>query len=134
MKIFNAFQILNKKKIVIEEEFRLNKREVDITIINQKHFAEAVYAKDYFIYDVDKEVLFAIDWDDFFFLICSNGKNVETIVNTLDFDGFYCNDRTEAAWEFTREEIEIGLQKEKLQVETQKAATFSKKKPWWKIW
>jgi hypothetical protein len=126
MKIFNAFQILNKKKIVIEEEFRLNKREVDITIINQKHFAEAVYAKDYFIYDIDKEVLFAIDWDDFFFLICSNRKNIETIVNSLSFEGFYCGHRTEAAWEFTREEIEAGLQKEQIQ--------FESKKPWWKIW
>lgn len=115
--ILKAFCLLDKKELAVEEEFCLNKKELSIVSITEKEFVEAINFKDYFIYDTNKELLFAVDWDDFFFLICSSKQNVDTLIRTLNFEGFYCDNIIEAAWELTREEIEAGLQKEQQQKE-----------------
>ncbi len=96
---FKAFQLLKKTQLIIEDEFCENRKELDIASRTEKEFVEAVNFNDYFIYDKDKKLLFAVDWDDFFFLICSNQKYVQTIVNTLNVEGFYCNDITVTEWE-----------------------------------
>src|SRR5205823_3395188 len=103
---------LNKKAIIIEDEFHEKQVELDIRDISNNKFVEAVDFKDYFIYDTDKELLFAVDWDDFFFLICSNKDNLDKVISTLNFEGFYCNEYTESAWELTKEELNAGLEKE----------------------
>jgi hypothetical protein len=128
--IFKAFRLLNKTKLIIEEEFCLNKKELNIETINEKGFMDAINFKDYYIYDTDKELLFAVDWDDFFFLICSNKPNIGKLFSDLNFEGFYIDDTTEAAWELTREEINAGLQEEQKQKETKQSVA---KKTWWKL-
>ncbi|MDX2279164.1 MAG: DUF2711 family protein [Saprospiraceae bacterium] len=105
IKILNAFKLLNKTLIVIEDEYYSKKIELDITEITNEKFIETIKFKDYYIYDINKEILFSIGWDDFFFLICSSSDNVEKITSNLNFEGFYCTDTTEAHWEFTPEEI-----------------------------
>jgi hypothetical protein len=130
--IYKAFQLLQKDKLTIEEEFRLNRRELDLTGLTEKEFVEAINFKDYFIYDTDKSLLFAIDWDDFFFLVCSNKQNLQKIVSTLNFEGFYCSETTEAAWEMTKEEIQAGLEKERQESNREPASEPVIKKPWWK--
>lgn len=132
--IFKAFHLFDKTKLIVEEEFCLNKKEIDISTITEKEFVETVNFKDYFIHDTDRKLLFAVDWDDFFFLICSSKQIVESLVSTLNFEGFYCDDTTEAAWELTRAEIETGLQKEQQQKEIQNTNKLADKKPWWKHW
>jgi hypothetical protein len=112
-KIFKAFQLLNKTELVIEEEFCKNKKELNITSLTEKEFVDAINFKDYFIYNSQIDLLFAVDWDDFFFLICSNKTNMEKIISTLNFEGFYCDDFTEIPWELNKEEIEAGLLKER---------------------
>jgi hypothetical protein len=132
--IFEAFLLLSKPELVIEEEFCLNTKELNIASLTEKEFVEAVNFKDYFIYDNQKELLFAVDWDDFFFLICSSKENVDKLVSTLDFEGFYCDDQTEAAWELTSDEIALGIQKEQQQNEIEQPIQTPDKKPWWKLW
>jgi hypothetical protein len=132
--IFKAFHLLNKTELNLEEEFCLTKKELNIASITERKFVDAVNFKDYFIYDVGKEILFAIDWDDFFFLICSSKQHVDTIVSQLNFEGFYCDDVTEVAWELTREEIEAGVQKEKQEAVSEQGTKPVDKKPWWKLW
>ena len=132
--IFKAFQLLSKYELVIEEEFCENRKELNITSLTDKEFVERIHFKDYFIYDKDKELLFAVDWDDFFFLICSSRQNVEKLISTVNFEGFYCDDTTETAWELTREEIDAGLQNEQQQKEIKQENQPVNKKPWWKIW
>lgn len=132
--IFKAFHLLNKPELVIEEEFCQSKKELNIASLTEKAFVEAVNFKDYFIYDSQKELLFAVDWDDFFFLICSNRQNVEKLISTLSLEGFYCDDITEIPWELKREEIEAGLQREKVDSEAKEVAKPVDKKPWWKLW
>jgi hypothetical protein len=127
--IFKAFHLLSKPELVIEEEFCQNKKELNIASSTEKEFVEAVNFKDYFIYDSQKELLFAVDWDDFFFLICSSKENVDKLVSNLNFEGFYCDDTTEAAWELTRGEIEAGIQKEQQQKEIEQANQTADKKP-----
>lgn len=112
--IFKAFHLLNKSEIIIEEEFSFNRKTSDIATITEKEFVDLIAFKDYYIFDKNKEILFAVDWDDFFFLICSNKTNVAKIVSSLNIEGFYCNDTTEAAWELSRQEINAALEKEKM--------------------
>ncbi len=114
--IFKAFRLFNNTEIIVEEEFYFNKKNkkiIDITSVTEKEFVDLISFKDYYIYDSGKELLFAVGWDDFFFLICSNKQNLNKIVDTLNFEGFYCNDLTDAAWEFTKQELSEGLAKEK---------------------
>lgn len=113
IEIFKAFRLLNKSVIVIEEEFYSRKKEINVTSFDEKQFVDAISFKDYYLYDESRELLFAVDWDDFFFLICSDKQNVDKIVDTLSIEGFYCDETTEATWELTWQEINEGLAKEK---------------------
>jgi len=130
IKLLKAFQLLDKKTIVVEDEFYEKKTEIDITNISNEKFVEAIAFKDYYIYDTDKQLLFAVGWDDFFFLICSNKDSLKKINDNLNFEGFYCNDNTELGWELTKEEWKEGLDKEN----KQKQNIFPTKNPWWKVW
>ncbi|MDI3321824.1 DUF2711 family protein [Pinibacter soli] len=132
--MLKAFRMLAKENVVIEEQFGLNKRELNIASIEEKEFVDTINFHDYFIYDASKELLFAVDWDDFFFLICSNRQIVDKLVGTLNFEGFYCDDTTESAWDLTREEIEAGLQIEKQRENIKQTNQLVDKKPWWKFW
>ena len=109
IEILKAFRLLHKNDLIIREEFSLTEKEFNLAAIQDEHFVDAINCKDYFIYDRDKKLLFAVDWDDFFFLICSTKENVDKIVSNLSFEGFYCDDETKTLWEFTNEEIEKGV-------------------------
>ncbi|MEJ7828409.1 MAG: DUF2711 family protein [Segetibacter sp.] len=131
--IFKAFHLLSKTELVIQDEFCQNKKDLNLATLTEKEFVKAVNFKDYFIYDRQKELLFAIDWDDFFFLICSNKKNVGKIISTLAFEGFYCDNNTQICWELTMDEIQTGLQKEKADSEAKEIGKPIDKRPWWKL-
>lgn len=112
VEILKAFRLLGKTTIFIEDESQEQKIELDISDITIEKFIDAISFKDYYLYDKEREILFAVGWDDFFFLICSNAENIKQLNSDLDFEGFYCNETTEASWEMTKEEIKIGLEKE----------------------
>lgn len=50
------------------------------------------------IYSVDQRLLFTVDWDSFFTLICSNDATVRSIVDAGRFEGFYCDATTYHHW------------------------------------
>lgn len=131
--IYKAFHLLSRTELVIEDECCDSRKELNIASLMEKDFIEGVNFKDYFIYDNQKELLFAVDWDDFFFLICSSKENIDRLVSTLNFEGFYCDDTTETAWELTIGEIEAGIQKERQINEIKQANQVIDKKPWWKL-
>jgi len=75
-------------------------------------------------------VLFAIDWDDLFFLVCSSDDKLSKLVDAFNLEGFYCDETTEQSWELSKEETRIGL----AEVERQSRLEAEDNKPWWKIW
>lgn len=130
--ILKAFRKLNKTSIVIEDEYQEKKVTLDITDISSEKFSEKIQLKDYYIYDTDRELLFAIDWDFCFFLICSNQKKLAEILTDQEFEGFYCDETTELPWETTPEDLRVGLEHEALDAKSRNELEGSK--PWWKIW
>ena len=107
--ILKTFRKLNKGFIVIENEYLDKKETIDIRTITDEEFCKQIEFKDYYIYDIEQEILFAVDWDDFFFLICSTASNLTEILSDGIFEGFYCDDGTRTYWEFTEEELQKGL-------------------------
>lgn len=98
-KIYSSFMILGKPNIIVEDEFLETKRELYLPSLTIDEFAEEIGGKDYYIYDIDRSLLFVTEWDSFFHLICSSSENVERIVSDLRFEGFYADSTTIHGWE-----------------------------------
>lgn len=130
--ILKGFRHLRKSSILVEDEYGERKNEIDISDISDDEFIQSLECKDYYIYDVNKELLFALDWDDFFFLICSSEEKLGKLTRALNLEGFYCDDATKQSWELSQEEIRTCLaeieQQNQIRLET------GNKWPWWKIW
>jgi len=112
VKIYRSLQLLGKSNVIVEDEFYQNKKEIIIKDMSEKEFVDIIEFKDYYIYDIDKTLLFSVGWDDFFFLICSTDEMISKTINEIDFEGIYCDENTETGWEMTKEEIEEGWKKE----------------------
>ncbi len=50
------------------------------------------------LYSPDKRLLFTVDWDSFYTLICSAEATVRAIVDECAFEGFYCMRTTYHHW------------------------------------
>ncbi|HMS39758.1 MAG TPA: DUF2711 family protein [Pyrinomonadaceae bacterium] len=104
LQIYNALKHLNKTEILVIDEYLETEKELNLNTISFEEFVEKVQGKDYYIYPKDKSLLFSIDWDSFFFIICSNKPLINEVVNAGGFEGFCCAETTEHNWEFTKEE------------------------------
>ncbi len=112
IEIYNALKILGKNEIIIIDEFYENKKELNLNFISLKEFIEKVESKDYYIYTKDKSILFTIEWDSFFYLICSNKEIIDEILKRSNIEGFFCKSKTKHTWEWEEEEFTKLLESE----------------------
>jgi hypothetical protein len=101
--ILNAFRGLGKASLVVHSEFLDKKTTIDITEITDEQFCTQIGSKDYYVHDVEEELLFAVDWDDFFFLIATSSPTMDSVLFDGSFEGFHCDDSTKTNWEFGAE-------------------------------
>ncbi|HEY0657712.1 MAG TPA: DUF2711 family protein [Pyrinomonadaceae bacterium] len=113
IQIYKTLKYLNKNEILVIDEYFETEKELNLNTITIDEFIEKVELKDYYIYSKDKSILFSIDWDSFFFIICSNQPLINEVIKAGDFEGFFCSDTTEHSWEFTKEETSSLLKLEK---------------------
>lgn len=105
IEIYNALKILGKNEIIVIDEFYENKKELNLNLISLKEFVEQIEYKDYYIYAKDKSLLFSIDWDSFFYLICSDEKTLDEILRKSKIEGFFCTSETKHNWEWNEDEF-----------------------------
>lgn len=98
-KIYNCFISLNKTLIIVEDEFHETYTEYDLDYLTVEKFIESVGGKDYYIYSKDKTILFSMDWDSFFFIICSTSAIIKKISADQHFEGFLADIFTTPCWE-----------------------------------
>ncbi|MNE23174.1 hypothetical protein D3C80_1164180 [compost metagenome] len=101
MDIYKAFKLLGKKQIMITDEFYENTTTVDLDRLTEYEFCDEIGGKDYYLYSADKETLFTIEWDRFFFLIATDQNKMDQLIASNLFEGFFCNDNTDHYWEYT---------------------------------
>lgn len=98
-KIYNSFISLNKTEIIVEDEFHETYTAYDLGKLTVEKFIESIGGKDYYIYSKDKTILFSVDWDSFYFIICSTSAIIEKIVADQHFEGFLADIFTTPCWE-----------------------------------
>ncbi|MDR6734887.1 hypothetical protein [Sphingobacterium sp. 2149] len=76
---------------------------IDFDRLTEYEFCDEIGGKDYYLYSSDKEILFTIEWDSFFFLIATDYKKMNKLIASHLFEGFLCNDKTDHYWEYTVE-------------------------------
>jgi hypothetical protein len=98
-KIYNSFILLGKRHIIVEDEFLETRKELMLGEITREKFIEEISGKDYFIYSADRSVLFSLDWDSFFFIICYSSPCMDKIIEEQHFEGFFADSKTTHRWE-----------------------------------
>ncbi len=130
--IYKTFKLLEKNQIVVTDEFYETTSILELDKLTDFEFSEKVNYKDYYLYSSDKEVLFTIEWDSFFFLIATDSEKMKKISEESLFEGFLCNDKTQHEWDYKEGEFQELLDIE----EKQKllASQSPTQKQWWKFW
>ncbi|MGE8379694.1 MAG: DUF2711 family protein [Sphingobacterium sp.] len=100
MAIHKAFKLMGKNQIMITDEFYDNTTTVDLDQLTEYEFCDEIGGKDYYLYSADKEALFTIEWDSFFFLIATDQNKMDQLIASNWFGGFLCNDDTDHYWEY----------------------------------
>lgn len=126
--IYRIFKMFNKNEILIVDEFYENNNVITLNELTEYEFIEKIEYGDYYIYSVDKEILFTIEWDSFFFLIATDKNKMEKIIEAKYFEGFLCDSKTTHNWDYFDGELEELLEIEK------KQKKITKNKNWWKFW
>lgn len=128
--IYKTFKLLGKNKIVITDEFYEMTSSIEIDQLTDFEFSEKISYKDYYLYSIDKEILFTIEWDSFFFLIATESKKMTRIIEQNLFEGFLCNEKTQHEWDYKEGEVQKLLDVEK----KQKISKTTTRKQWWEFW
>ena len=110
--IFNIFRLFDKKEIVVANELFYESKNIHIEEMCEIEFINSIDNRNVYLYSLDKEILFSIDWERFFFLIATNEAFMNRIISTALFEGFLCDNQTKDTWEFSNEEISELLDKE----------------------
>src|SRR5690606_8583508 len=130
--IYKALIKLGRTQIFVTDEFYETTSSLDLDKITEFEFIEKVSYKDYYLYSADKEILFAIEWDSFFFLIATDNEKMKQIIEANLFEGFLCNDQTQHEWDYKEGELQALLDiEEKNKVQTTQPMT---QKQWWIFW
>ena len=125
--IYKTFMLFNKNEILLSDEFFEDIKSINIHEVTEYEFINKFRQNDYFIYSSDKEILFAIDWDSFFFLIATDQDKMNQIISKNYFEGFLCDSETTHDWDYLPGEIEQILKIEKMH-------SKSENKNWWRFW
>lgn len=113
--IYKAFKLLDKNEIIVKDEFYETTLTLELHKLTDFEFSEKVGYKDYYIYSSDKELLFTIEWDSFFFIIATGEEKMNKIISSNLFEGFVCNQTTEHTWDYEEGEIQKYLDIEEKQ-------------------
>ena len=130
--IYKTFKLFGKYQIIVTDESYNATSTLELDKLTDLEFSEKVSYENYCLYSTDKELLFAIEWDSFFFLIASDKEKMNKIIEQRLFEGFLCNDKTEHDWDYEEGEIQKYLDIEKKQKLLKPQSTA--KKQWWKFW
>ena len=111
----SIFEILKSNgisKVYVEDEFYENKKTIDLNDLTKNDFCDKIDFKDYYIYDKNKSILFAISWDYFFFFVAINERvfSKETIETKLE--GFWADEKCSHLWTWEEGEIDRLLNSE----------------------
>jgi len=111
----SIFEILKSNgisKVYVEDEFYENKKTIDLNDLTKNDFCDKIDLKDYYIYDKNKSILFAISWDYFFFFVAINERvfSKETIETKLE--GFWADQKCSHLWTWEEGEIDRLLNSE----------------------
>ena len=123
--IFELLTLFVVEEVVVEDEFYENKKTIDLTNSNKIDFCEKIDFKDYYIYNRNKSILFAISWDHFFYFIAINEKVFSEKSIETNFEGFWADEKCSHLWTWEDGEIDKLLNDN---TETKK------RKNWWQQW
>lgn len=103
--IYNCLFENNISQINVIEEFHESQKKIDLSNISIIEFIEKINFKDYYIFSEDKQILFSIDWDYFFFFIGINSQTISKESIEKNFNGFWANIETTHLWTWEKGEI-----------------------------
>jgi len=132
--IYKTLKSLNKNEVFVTDEFYEKTKTLKINELSEYDFIDNIFYDDYYIYSSDKEILFTIEWDSFFFLMATKDNlMMEKIIQQNLFEGFLCDENTTHDWDYKEGELEKYWDIEKKNEEKSKQNKLSKK-TWWKFW
>lgn len=106
-KIYETLKHFRKYHIQIVDEYYDKHQELDLSIISELEFIKKIETRDSHIFSDDKQLLFTIDWDSYFFIIAAKEEHKEFIEN--QFEGFFTDNRKTHLWEWKEGEIDFNL-------------------------
>jgi len=104
--IFKILKSNGINKIDVEDEFYQNQKTINLNALTQIDFCKKIDYDDYYIYDKNNSILFAISWDYFFFFIAINEKVFSKESIETNFEGFWADEKTNHLWTWEEGEIE----------------------------
>jgi hypothetical protein len=113
--MYKSFKMFNKNEIMLVDEFFEEIKSINLKELTEYEFLEKFGHNDYYIFSSDKEILFTMDWDSFFFLIATDKNKMDRIIAANYFEGFLCDSETTHNWDYMPGELENLLKIEKEQ-------------------
>ncbi len=111
--IFKTLELLGKTEIIVTDELCEEFKILNLEKLSEIEFINSIGNRDVYLYSSDKEILFSICWERFFFIIAMKESNMNKILPEELYEGFLCNKETEESWEFERKEIDELLEIER---------------------
>jgi len=105
-RIYSICQSCNLNSLVVQDEFYENMKTLNLNDITCNEFIEKIDFNDYHIYSIDKEVLFTIDWDFYFFLVTFKEDVINKTIIEKSFEGFWATKDDSHSWTWEKGEIE----------------------------
>lgn len=109
--IYDVLKSANFNVIEVEDEFYENHKKLDLSTLTKNEFCDEIDFKDYYIYSVDKSILFSIGWDYFFFFVAINEKAFSKQTIEDHFEGFWASESDSHSWAWEKGEIDRLLNK-----------------------
>ena len=102
--IFELLTLNGIEEVLVEDEFYENKKIIDLRSSDKSDFCEKIDFN-YYIYDKNKSILFAISWDYFFYFIAINEKVFSKKSIESNFEGFWADEKSSHLWTWEEGEI-----------------------------
>jgi len=99
--IMNSFVSLGHDELYIGNEWGNEKKLVAVNDILTNKIEIGTTAKN--LYSKTNNLLYTVHWDSHFTMLCSSLDNVKKIVSKYNFEGFYCDSKTDIYWSINKE-------------------------------
>jgi hypothetical protein len=96
-KILQAIQSLGYEWVWVGDEFCSERKLYWIDDLKAQD-AQATVRRHCNVFTPDKELLWTTHWDSHFSFLCSSKRNLVTIQEAYQFEGFFCTPSTEVYW------------------------------------